>query len=1026
MSYRIRFILLALLLARSARPQESRFLHQPDVGPESVVFVHGGDLWTAPLSGGAATRLTSQPGKKSFPRFSPDGSRIAFSSESGGNVDIYVASAEGGPPARITYHPSTDHVRGWSPDGRKVLFSSDRSSELFRPMLFTIDAGGGHPEPFAMHKAYWGSFSPDGKSLAYTPMRDAFQTWKRYRGGRTTPIWLVDLSDYSHVEIPHENASDTSPVWMDGAVYFLSDRSGVMSIHRYDERMKEVSEIQSQGATDIDSLSGGHGRLVYSSGGYLYLYDVGKKETRRVEIAVSDEGEIAARARNVSRQIASATLSPDGTRAAIEVRGEILVVPVGGGAPRNLTRSSDAADRNPAWSPDGRSLAFFSDRGGEYGLYTVDASGSAPSTAVLHEPPALGEQPRWSPDGTKISFIDRFESLWYVDVRDRKPMRIEGSVDSGDAYAWSRDGRSIAYSSLRPTRVRDLTLYFVESGTSATLTDGIGDAHRPAFSPDGSTLYFLGSTNAGKVKTGLDLSVLAHVNEVTWSLYAVNLKERRVARLALPAGRYRDLQVAAAGSLFLGEEPSERTFAGKPRVSRFDPAAGALEPFLADVDDFEIAGTQLLYRSDTVRGIVATAGKPESGAGKLDLSGIEIEVDPALEWRQIFREAWRAQRDFFYDENLHGVDWDAIRERYEAYLPELRHRSDLDYVLRHMVGELVNSHISVGSPEDSEGERIPVGLLGADYEVVGDRYRVKRLVEGSFWDGETSPLAAPEVGVREGDYILEVDGQELRSPTSIYSLFAGKAGKPVSIRVGPGPTLEGSRLATVVPIESEGALRRRSWIERNRRKVDELSGGRVAYVYQPNTSEESLIEFDRYFFPQSDRSGIVLDERFNGGGGDPDYQLDILDRQQVHWYRIRNHPPFKSPFSIVAGPKVMLVNAEAGSGGDVYPYQFKIRGLGKTVGTRTWGGVQGGGAGPRLVDGGFARVPNLGTWAPDGEYILENVGFVPDVEVQVFPRDDFEGRDPQLERAVAIALEELRRKPPAAMPSLEGVDRSRK
>ncbi|MGH9336113.1 MAG: PDZ domain-containing protein, partial [Vicinamibacteria bacterium] len=345
-------------------------------------------------------------------------------------------------------------------------------------------------------------------------------------------------------------------------------------------------------------------------------------------------------------------------------------------------------------------------------------------------------------------------------------------------------------------------------------------------------------------------------------------------------------------------------------------------------------------------------------------------------------------------------------------------------VLRHLLGELVNSHISVSGPRESSEERPSVGLLAADYELADDRYRVKRIVRGSYWDEVTGPLGAPGVGVEEGDYILEVNGHELRPPASIYSLFVDTVGQPVTLRVNSSPRLEGSRMVTVTPIESEGALRRRSWIERNRKEVDELSGGRIAYVYQPDTSDDSLVEFDRYFFPQSDRHALILDERFNDGGGDPDYQLDVLDRQQVHWYRNRNEAPFKSPFHIIAGPKVMLVNAEAGSGGDVYPYQFKIRRLGDTVGTRTWGGVQGGGAGPPLMDGGFARVPNLGTWSPDGKYVLENTGFTPDVEVQVFPIDDFTGRDPQLERAVETLLQRLERRLPPPVPSLETVDRS--
>jgi tricorn protease len=1023
---------VSLVLAKAvALEAESRFFHEPDVFEDSIVFVHGERIWTAPLAGGPATRLTTSSEKEFSPRYSPDGSQIAFSSESGGNVDIYVSRQEEPSARRLTYHPSADYVQGWSPDGRRILFSSDRVSDHFRPMLFTIEATGGHPEPLAMHKAYHGSFSPDGTTLAYTPIRDAFRTWKRYRGGQTTPVWLVDLKDYSHVEIPHENASDTFPVWFPGAVYFLSDRNGVMSLFRYDEATREVSEIHRNGETDIDSLAGNRGRLVFSSAGYVFTYDTEKREARRIDLTLSaDADEAAVRTRNVSGEIQRVVVSPDAAQVAIEAHGEIFVAPKGGGPIRNVTRSPGAADRSPAWSPDGRSLAFFSDSGGEYRLYTADLSTGAAPAPVSIEPPGLGYQVRWSLDGARIAFIDRFRKLWIVDVRTGKTEKLDGDVDFEDTYVWSKDGRFIAYPRFRPTLFRDLSLYSLESRSSVTLTDGIGDAHKPAFSPDGTSLYFLGSTNAGKAKTGLDLSVMAHQNDVSWSLYAVNLQDRSIARLPLPAARYAGLQVSADGRLFLAEEPSERRFAGeKPRLIRFDVSTRKVDVFLSGLDAFAIAGRGegILYRAGESWQLVPTAEAPDTPeSGKLDLSQLEVQVDPPAEWRQIFHEVWRAQREFFYDEKLHGVDWNAMRQRYEAYLPDLRHRSDLDFVLRQLVGELVNSHISVSSPTDPKAKRVPVGLLGADYEVIEGRYRVKRIVTGSYWDEETSPLRAPGVDVKEGDFILEVDGEELRSPSSIYSFFVDKVGASVKLRVSSEPRVEGSRVVTVVPIASEGALRRRSWIERNRKLVDQLSSGRIAYLYQPNTSDDSLVEFDRYFFPQSDRAAVLLDERFNGGGGDPDYQLDILDRQQVHWYRNRNDLPFKSPYYIVAGPKAMLVNAEAGSGGDVYPYQFKIRRLGTTIGTRTWGGVQGGGAGPRLIDGGSARVPNLGTWSPDGEYILENMGFTPDVEVEVFPADDLAGRDPQLEKAVAILLEELRRKPPPAVPSLETVDRSRK
>ena len=1051
------WLLVFCVMVPAAYAEEPRFLHEPDVSTESIVFVYGSDLWIVPLEGGRAKRLTSLAGRESHPRVAPDGATVAFSAEPEGQADLYLIGVTGGEPRRLTYHPSRDLVQGWSPDGRRVLFSSDRASDHFRPRLMTIDGSGGHPEAFPMHKAFRGAFSPDGRRLAFTPVRDAFRTWKRYRGGEAAKIWLVDLQDYSHLKIPRDDSNDTAPVWLGDSVYFLSDRSGVMSVLRYDVDTGAVEAVVDNDLTDIDSLAGSHGRLVYSSGGYVFLYDIAAKSARRVSISVDDDGGETTRGpKKVAELIEGAALSPDGSQVVFEARGELVAVWPSSERSANLTRASGSAERNPAWSPDGKSLAYVSDADGEYALYVKDATGEGTATPIGAGKPGYSQGLSWSPDGRKLAYLDKHQALWWVDLDSREHTRIGSRVRPADPYVWTPDSRGIVFADQRPTQFRTLTLHWLESSRSHRITDGMGDAHQPAFSRDGRQLFFLGSTNVGQVKTGLDLSVIPHRNEVTWSVFAVLLRagepspyaptsgspastgseadpfridtedlEARIVRVPLPAARYAELR-AADGVLFLRELPSESRFAGEPRLTRFDLDDRESETLLPGVAAFELSrdGTTLLYRSEESWGVVATSGTHEAGAGKLDLSGLEIDVDPRLEWRQMFSEVWRNARDYFYDDTLHSVDWKGMRERYQPYLADVRYRVDLNYVLGQLVGELVNSHIRVGGPEPPKPEASPAGLLGADYEVVDGRYRVTRIVPAPYWEEQANPLTVPGVDVEEGAYLLEVDGEELRPPTNLHSLFLGKAGKEVTLRVGPAPDVEGSRVVTVVPLESEGQLRRRAWIERNLKRVDELSDGRIAYVYQPDTGSASVREFDRYFFPQSDRVAVVIDERFNDGGDDPDYQLDVLDRQQLHWYVVRNLPPFKSPFSMIAGPKAMLVNAEAGSGGDVYPYQYKLRRLGMTVGTRTWGGVHGGGGGPDLIDGGFARIANLGTWAPDGEYILENVGFIPDVEVEVYPRDDFTGRDPQLEKAVEILLDELRRNPPASVPEFERVDRS--
>jgi len=1062
-----------------AQAEDTRFLHWPDISGNRIVFVYGGNLWLTTVEGGTAVQLTSQIGNESRPRFSPDGKWIAFTARIDGNDDIYVMPSAGGTAHRVTYHPEADSVLGWSPDGTKILFASGRAHYALRSNLFTIDKDGWHPMMFPMRKGFEAAFSPDGKSLAYTPTRNAYLTWKRYRGGETPPIWVVNLSDYNHVEIPHENATDTFPVWLGDRIYFLSDRDGVMAIYEYNTQSRQVRRLVENGITDVDHLGGGSGKLVYTSGGYLYLFDIASGSSKLVKVDIeSRQHQVGPERVNVSQLIMGADISPDGDKAAFEARGEIMTVGADGGNVLNLTRTPGAREISPAWSPDGKRIAYLSDAGGEYALYVADTENGEVTRKIEFPKPDYYRQPLWSPDGAKIAYLDKMRNIGVVTVATGKHLQIEAYIDYDDAIAWSPDGKWIAYGDRRRTNFRVLKLYSLETNKTYAVTDGIGDACNPAFSKDGNLLFFLGSTNVGPTRAIMDLSALPFLNEVTWDIYGVQLKAdlptppvsasekaktakegvtsqsipfridtenlgHRTSRLAAPPGKYSDLRALADGQVLFCAALSPDPFSNKKRLRRFDPKTGAVEEVLPEMETYDLSadGSKILYSLNKKWGITTAMESHQAGAGMLDLSRLEMTLDPEAEWRQIFVEAWRKHRDYFYDKNMHGVDWNEIRKRYEPYLSDLRYRSDLNFVLKHMLGEVVNSHTEVLGGDTSGVDELPeelggparekkpaIGLLGCDYEVANGLYRIKKILRTSIWDreAEQSPLTQPGVNVREGDYILEINGQKLTYPTSIYSLFARTAGTRITLRINNRPQDEGSRSVTVVPLESERDLRRRVWIEENRKKVEELSGGKIAYVYQPNTGPESVQEFVRYFFPQADRAAIIIDERFNDGGADTDYQLDILDRQQVHWYVPRQEPALTSPFYMISGPKVMLVNAEAGSGGDVLPYQFSIRHLGTTVGTRTWGGVQGGSAGApyQMIDGGIVTTPSLGTFSPEGKYILENSGFTPEHVVENFPRDDYLGRDRQLEKAVELIMEQLKKNPPKGVPPMEKVDRS--
>jgi len=1061
--------------------ENTRFLHWPDIYGNQIVFVYGGNLWLTNTDRGPAVRLTSPPAQESRPHFSPDGRWIVFTAKVDGNDDIYIIPSEGGTARRLTYHPESDLALGWSPDGTRILFASRRANFAHRYNLFTIDVNGGHPEMFPMHKGFEATFSPDGKYLAYTPTRNAYLTWKRYGGGETPPIWIVDLSNYTHSEIPHENASDTFPVWLNNQIYFLSDRSGVMGLYEYDTRSKHVRLLVENGITDIDHIGGGSEKLVYTSGGYLFIYDISARNSVRVKVDIPDKAyNLNPKRTNVSGLILGAALSPHGEEVAFQARGEVIIFTPEGGIVRNLTGTSGARDIFPAWSPNGTKIACLSDASGEYALHIADAKTGEVMKKIDFPKPDYYRHPQWSPDGTKIAYFDKMRNIGIVDIAKGKHLKIESYIDYEDVIAWSPDSKWIAYGDRKPTLFRVLKLYSFDNNRSYCVTDGIGDAFNPTFSKDGNCLFFLGSTNIGPIRATMDLSALPFVNEATWDIYGIPLRNdvpvlsvdkegetnveeaktekakkkelnfrievdditSRIFRLPVQPGRYSDLAAAADGQILFTEAIQSIPFPDEKKLHRFDTKSAKLKDVLPQVSSYQLSadGATLLYSLNKKWGIVSVMESHKQGAGMIDLSKLEIRVNPEVEWRQIFVEAWRKHRDYFFDENMHGVDWEAIRKRYESYLPDLRFRSDLNFVLRHMLGEAVNSHTRIaggdipgfneiqaelGASKDAE-VKIPLGLLGADYEVKNGRYKIKRILRTSFWDRdqEQSPLSQPGIDVKEGDYILEVNGKELKYPANIYSSFEKTAGTQVILKINGLPQLEGSRSITVIPLDSERKLRLRSWIEKNRRKVDELSGGAIAYVYQPDTGLSSVREFLRYFFPQSDRAGIIIDERFNDGGADTDYQLDILDRQQVHWYDPRQDIAVTSPFYMIMGPKVMLVNAEAGSGGDVLPYQFTLRGLGTTVGTRTWGGVMGGsdGAYYQMIDGGIATTPSLGTYSPEGDYILENCGFTPEHVVHIFPRNDYLGQDPQLEKAVELIIEELKKKPPKKIPQMERKD----
>jgi tricorn protease len=1101
------FGLLILLASVPANPNPAAdapwLFQKPALSKTQIVFVFAGDLWSVPREGGAANRLTSGPGYETNPVFSPDGSRIAFTGEYDGNIDVFVMPASGGIPQRLTWHPAADSVLGWTPDGRRVLFTSMRNAYSRYSELYTVGLDGGLEEKLPLPMGYEAAFSPDGARIAYVPLARAFAAWKRYRGGRTTPVWIADLADSRVEKVPRPNSNDFNPMWIGDKVYFLSDRDGAVTLYSYDLTSKKVARSFANDGLDLKSAAAGPGAIVYEQFGSLHLYDLATGRTSRVPITVSgDMPEVRERFVSAGDSLGSADISPNGVRAVFEARGEIVTVPAEKGDPRDLTNTPGVMERSPAWSPDGQTIAYFSDESGEYALHLRPQSGEGETARIsLGEKPSFYFNPIWSPDSKKIAYTDCHLKLWFVDVAARKPVFVDKDRywgRSGGPAAWSPDSKWLAYEKTLPNFMGAIFLYSPDSGKTVQVTDGMSDARFPAFDAGGKYLYFAASTDSGQ---SLQPDIHAFSRPVTRSVYLAVLSKdesspfapesdeekgadkkpetgktpdakgpvakgtpapasppsdgktpepgkepeaksvtvridfdgllQRVLAVPLPALDYVSLQAGKAGTLLALEAPAFVLggFGDSGlRVHRYDLKVRRSDIVVAGVSSFAIAANGEKYLMNmrgrwsigTLRPMPpagAPAGPPPSpgatGADALATGAIQVRVDPPAEWRQMYREAWRLERDFLYDPNTHGYDLAAAEKRYEPYLAHIVSRRDLNYLFAEMLGGIEIGHLGVGGGDVPEAKRVPSGLLGADYKVENGRYRIARVYNGENWNPQLkAPLTQPGVNVSAGDYLLAVNGREVTGRDNIYGFFENTAGKQVLLKVGPAPDGKGAREVTVVPVASESSLRNYAWIEGNRRYVDQVTGGRVAYVYMPDTMFGGYTNFNRYFFAQVGKDAVIVDERFNAGGALATDIIEFLQRKLLSLVATRDGEDEPEPQGAIFGPKVMIINEFAGSGGDAMPYYFKAAGVGPLIGKTTWGGLVGRAGAPSLMDGGYVTAPSSGVWSPKDGWIAENVGIHPDIEAEYDPALVRQGKDPQLDKAVEVVLAELAKNPP--------------
>ena len=1049
----------------NAFSQGTRLLRQPTVSAKQIVFVYADDLWIVDREGGDAKRLTSHEGTESYPHFSPDGKMVAFSAQYDGNTDVFVMSAEGGEPKRLTYHPSEDIVQGWTPDG-KVMFRSAREGvPTMINHFFTISPEGGNETRLPIPQASYGDMSDDGKYMAYTPITFWDPEWRNYRGGQAQPIWILNLQDFSLVQTPQlDHERHTEPVWFKNEVYFLSERDYANNVWKFNPQTKDLKQITFHKDFDCKTLDACSDRVVYEQAGFLHLYDPATGKNKQLVINVKGDFNWARpRWKDVpTADLLNASLSATGQRALFEYRGEIFTVPKENGDGRNITNTSGVADRSPVWSPDGKKIAWFSDAGGEYQLMIGDQLGMEKPKVISFVKPTFYYKPVWSPDGKYISFSDTDYTIWIVEVSSGTIKKVDtdrlAHPNRTMNPSFSTDSKWIAYVKLLENQFKAVFFYNVETGQKTQITDGLADVIDPVWDASGKYLYFLASTDYGVSSAWLDMST--YDLQVTRDLYVVILNKKdpspllpksdeeegivekkdtkdstktvvvtidlegigqRIVAANIPLHNYTSLIAAPKDYVFYTENVQNQTGLTLHRYNFKDKKT---EVFLTPITTATVSQDrkQLLYQSKDTWGIVKTDGIPKIGDGKLTID-LKMKIVPEEEWAQQLRESWRYMRDYLYVDNVHGAPWQKVYEWYSPWLKDCRHRTDLNYIIDILSGEVSVGHSYVSGGDFPEVKKVAVGLLGADIAAENGGFRIKKIYTGEAWNPDLkAPLGLPNLDVKVGDYIVGVNGKPLNMGDNFYSYFEEKAGKQVKLAVNSSPKIEGSRLITVVPVAEENGLRSRDWVEGNRRKVDSMSNGQLAYVYIPNTGRPGYNYFNRYYFSQMDKKGAVIDERNNGGGSAADYIVDILARQ-LHGYfnsRVEGHKPFTVPDAGIWGPKVMLINERAGSGGDLMPYLFREQKVGPLVGMRTWGGLVGTWDTPPLIDKGRVVAPRGGFYDVNGKWAIEGVGISPDIEVFQNPKDVLQGKDPQLERGVQEAMNlmktqgiQLKPEPPA-------------
>ena len=1053
-------IILILAIAQDSFADETLLLRFPDIHEDKVVFVYAGDLYVASWRGGTAVRLTSHEGMEQFPKFSPDGSEVAYSAEYNGTRQVYVIPSTGGTPRQLTWYNDvgpmpprggTDYrILDWARDGKNVLVRANRLPWGVRMgRYYLVPANGGDESPMEIPEGGGGMFSPDGKKVVYTPIDREFRTWKRYRGGRAQDVWIYDLENSTSEQLTDNPATDHQPLWVGDDIFFTSDRDYTLNLYRYAADGSEA--VTSHEDFDVLWASAGPTAIVYENGGSLYRYAPADDESKRLSITVGgDRPATLPRVVDASDYIENSDLSPSGKRVLITARGDIFSVPAKDGPVRNLTRTPDVREIDATWSPDGKQLAFLSDASGEYEVW-VRPVGGGDARRVTQDGAVWRFPPLWSPDTSKLIFGDTNQRLNIVDVDSGRVSVVDTSnYNNITDYSWAPDSRFVTYIKNNELGIGSIWIQSLDAGRNHQVTSDMTNEGTPVFDPKGRYLYFLSSRDqdlqfssiefnymvadsvrvyAAQLSSDQPALFLPKSDEVTPVADSESEEEDgksddddllididfagladRVVALQSAGGSYDNLLAAAQGPVYISGENDAAN------MMLFDLENESEELVLEGVQGFSLSGNgeKVLYSANGELGIADLSPEQDADEGRLVLDDMELLVHPTIEWQQMYVDGWRILRDWFYDPNMHGQDWGKIRQKYQPLVPHVAHRADLDYIFGEIAGEMNAGHIYVQSGDQPSVERHNGGLLGADFERDNGFYRVSKIFKGEAWQSTFfSPLAAPGVDISVGEYILAVNGVSTGDVKNFYQLLENTGGDVVTLTVNVRPRQRGSRDVMVKTISSETQLRYLDWVEDRARRVDELSDGRIGYVHLPDTAMDGNRELFKRFMPQMNKDALIIDARYNGGGFIPDRMIEIVSRKPLNYWKRRGVEPAATPAFSHDGPKATLINGYSSSGGDAFPYYFKKMGLGPLIGTRTWGGLIGISGNPSLADGGSILASTFRFMGTDGEWAVENEGVSPDIEVVDRPELVAAGQDPTLETAVEHLLEELRKKPAA-------------